>query len=78
VVVEHRHSSIQFATPAQRHNGEDRAILERRQAVYEAARAKNPARWSKNTRNWEWQSEVFLNPDKPTKTMPVSGSETIH
>ena len=42
---EHRHSGIQFVTPAQRHNGEDRAILQQRQAVYEAARAKNPARW---------------------------------
>jgi transposase InsO family protein len=75
---EHRHSSIQFATPAQRHNGEDRAILTQRQAVYEAARAKNPARWRNNTRNWEWQSEVFLNPDKPTEKVPISGSETVH
>lgn len=69
---EHRHSSIQFATPAQRHQGEDRAILARRQAVYEAARTKNPARWTNNTRNWEWQSEVFLNPDKPSEKVPVT------
>jgi transposase InsO family protein len=75
---EHRHSSIQFATPAQRHNGEDRAILEQRQAVYETARAKNPARWSKNIRNWEWQSEVYLNPDKTAEKMPVSRSETVY
>ncbi len=71
---EHRHSSIQFVTPAQRHSGEDRAILQQREAVYAAARAKTPARWSKNTRNWQWQSEVFLNPDKPTE----SRAKTVH
>ena len=75
---EHRHSSIQFATPAQRHNGEDQAILAQRQAVYETARAKNPARWRKNTRNWEWQSEVFLNPDKLVEKVTVSRSKTAH
>lgn len=75
---EHRHSSIQFATPAQRHNGEDRAILQQRQAAYTAARARNPARWRKNTRNWDWQAEVFLNPDKPTEKVTVSKSETVH
>ncbi len=37
---EQRHSSIQFVTPAQRHNGEDRAILKQRQAAYTAAKAK--------------------------------------
>lgn len=62
---EHRHSGIQFVTPAQRHTGEDKAILSRREAVYQAAKAKNPERWSQNTRNWEWQAEVYLNPDKP-------------
>ncbi len=30
---EHRHSGIQFVTPAQRHAGLDGAILERRKAV---------------------------------------------
>jgi putative transposase len=28
--VEHRHSGIQFVTPAQRHRGEDVAVLEAR------------------------------------------------
>jgi transposase InsO family protein len=75
---EHRHSSIQFATPAQRHRGEDKAILAQRQAVYEAARAKNPARWSKNIRNWQWQAEVYLNPDNPNEKVPVSRVNTVH
>jgi len=35
---EHRHSGIKFVTPAQRHYGEDRQILENRQSVYEAAK----------------------------------------
>ena len=52
---DHRHSNIQFVTPIQRHAGEDREILIKRQAVYNAAKAKNPARWSQDTRNWEWQ-----------------------
>ena len=48
---EHCHSNIQFVTPNQRHAGEDIAILERRKAVYEAAKAKHPARWSRNIGN---------------------------
>ncbi|MDP2180876.1 hypothetical protein [Methylicorpusculum sp.] len=34
-------------------SGEDRAILTQRQAVYEAAKAKKPERWSRHTRNWD-------------------------
>lgn len=75
---EHRHSSIRFVTPAQRHSGEDRAVLERRQAVYAAAQAENPARWRNNTRNWQYQSEVFLNPDKPIKVVSASRLNTVH
>ena len=43
---EHRHSAIGFATPAQRHAGQDRALLEERSLVYERARQANPQRWS--------------------------------
>ena len=74
----HCHSSIQFATPAQQHNGEDRAILQQRQTTYAAARAKNPARWSQNTRNWEWQSVVYLNSDKDSDSVPVSRSNRVY
>jgi putative transposase len=61
---EHRHSAIQFVTPAQRHVGLDTPILAYRKAVYEAAKARNPERWSRETRHWEPVHEVYLNPDK--------------
>lgn len=63
----HRHSGLRFVTPAQRHRGEDRAILEKRHALYEAARASRPERWSGPSRNWEPEKIVFLNPGKPMK-----------
>lgn len=63
----HRHSGLRFVTPAQRHRGEDGAILEKRHALYEAARARNPERWSGSTRNWEPEKTVYLNPGKPMK-----------
>ena len=60
----HRHSAIQFVTPGQRHRGEDIAILTQRKALYEAAKANSPERWSGKTRNWEHLSTVYLNPTK--------------
>ena len=62
---EHRHSSIRFVTPSERHRGDDAVILEQRKAVYEAARHTHPERWSGATRNWERPSSVSLNPSKP-------------
>lgn len=61
---EHRHSAIRFVTPGQRHRGEDRVILECRAALYEAARAKRPDRWSGNCRDWSPPEVVSLNPQK--------------
>jgi len=61
---EHRHSAIRFVTPGQRHEGLDESLLDNRKAVYEAARARNPQRWSGDTRNWQKVQEVQLNPDK--------------
>jgi len=61
---EHLHSGIQYVTPAQRHLGEDNAILAARDAVYQIARAKNPLRWSGQTRNWTPVGAVTLNPEK--------------
>lgn len=61
---EHRHSAIRFVTPAQRHAGEDGALLEQRQAVYEAARARHPRRWCGPIRNWERIQVVHLNPNQ--------------
>lgn len=61
---EHRHSGIQFVTPAQRHQGRDKGLLEHRHGVYQAAREAHPERWSGDTRNWRWIDQVQLNPDR--------------
>jgi putative transposase len=58
---------LKFVTPAQRHRGEDSVILEQRHALYEAAKAKHPERWSGPTRNWIPDKIVYLNPGKPMK-----------
>jgi len=60
----HLHSGISFVTPASRHNGDDREILLNRHEVYERAKAANPNRWSRRTRNWTKIDEVELNPRK--------------
>ena len=62
---DHRHSAISFVTPAQRHDGNDQQLLDQRHALYQAARARHPARWSGNTRNWSRPKRVHLNPEKP-------------
>ena len=41
-----------YVTPAERHDGRDSEILRRRHALYLQARARNPRRWSGDTRNW--------------------------
>ena len=62
---EHRHSGIKFVTPAQRHNGQDRQILENRHAVHETAKLARPDRWrNRSTRNWSRVEKVYLNPSK--------------
>jgi putative transposase len=60
--TEHRHSGIQFVTPASRHAGEAEQILMKRKEVYEQAKRRNPSRWSGSTRNWDPIVEVRLNP----------------
>lgn len=65
---EHRHSALKFVTPAQRHRGEDEAILHQRERLYAAAREQHTARWSGSTRDWERQSSVQLNPGRPLKS----------
>ena len=63
---EHHHSAIQFVTPAKRHAGLDTAILSNRTAVYEAAKARRPQRWTGPTRDWQPVSIVHLNPEQRT------------
>ena len=62
--VEHRHSGIRYVSPAQRHAGDDHAILAARHALYSKARELNPARWSRATRNWSPIGAVTLNPER--------------
>lgn len=64
---EHQHSKIRFVTPAQRHRGQDQAVLAKRAAVYAAAKSKRPERWSRAIRNWNPIGPVALNPDKETR-----------
>jgi putative transposase len=63
---EHRHSGIRYVTPAQRHAGQDRLLLNARHAVYQSARERNPRRWSRQTRNWTPVTAVTLNPERNT------------
>ena len=41
---EHRHAALRFVTPDQRHSRQDRAILQQRHQVYQAACARHPER----------------------------------
>jgi len=77
---EHRHSGIRYITPAQRHAGQDGAMLAARHAVYQDARQRNPQRWSGSTRNWKPVGAVTLNPERDiiiraaTSQIQLSGS----
>jgi len=62
---EHRHGSIRFVTPEQRHDGIDTALLQNRTNVYNAARQAKPNRWSGSIRDWSPITHVHLNPAKP-------------
>jgi putative transposase len=67
--TEHRHSGIQYVTPNQRHYGEAEGICRTRQETYEAARQKNPRRWSRSTRDWSQPQIVKVNhPRTPQET----------
>jgi len=61
---EHHHSALKFVTPAERHSGKEKAILDHRRQVYELAMKQHPERWSGNIRNWDATGEVWLNPPK--------------
>ncbi|MFW6350177.1 MAG: transposase, partial [Thiohalospira sp.] len=61
---EHRHSAIRYVTPEQRHQGQDSALLGRRQHRYQQARAEHPARWgNRAVRDWTPIGAVHLNPE---------------
>lgn len=72
---DHRHSSIKFVTPGQRHRGEDVAILAQRKLLYEAAKAACPERWSGSIRNWKPLMTVSLNPQKSSQCDQVMDND---
>ena len=61
---DHRHSGMGYVSPAQRHDGTDRAILAARHELYERSREMNPRRWARHTRNWRPIEAVTLNPER--------------
>jgi putative transposase len=61
---EHKHSGIGYVSPAQKHCGQDIAILAARDVVYAEAKRLNPSRWSGATRDWTPIEVVTLNPEK--------------
>ena len=71
---EHRHSGIRYVSPAQRHRGEDTAILAARHELYLQARDRNSRRWSGATRNWTPVGAVTLNPERDSIVTARSGS----
>ena len=69
---EHFHSGIKFVTPASRHRGEDKAILEKRKAVYERAKLEFPERWNnRKIRNWNREEKVYLNHLQKNKDVDI-------
>jgi hypothetical protein len=75
--VDHRHSGIRYVSPAQRHAGDDHAILAARHAVYTQARERNPARWSRDTRDWTPVGAVTLNPERDSVVAAATHNEEI-
>ena len=61
---QHKHSALKFVTPGQRHRGEDIALLEQRDEFYRQLKSQRPDRWRNQTRNWEHQRTMTLNPEK--------------
>ena len=65
---QHKHSQLNFVSPAERHVGLDDTILQQRKQVLEEARRVNPNRWSGSVRNCEPIGSVMLNPDRELNT----------
>lgn len=62
---EHKHSSLKFQTPADRHTGKAEEKATMRHEVYQQAKALYPERWGKrSTRDWELPEAVWLNPER--------------
>jgi len=73
---EHRHSGISFVTPAQRHARQHERLLDHRDEVYAAAKARHPERWTGSTRRWERHPTVRLNPSHPLPSSQAGAPAT--
>lgn len=73
---EHLHSGIRYVSPADRHDGRDGEILQRRHALYLEARRRNPRRWSRQTRSWSRIDVVTLNPERNEVVAPTAAAQT--
>ena len=73
---DHHHSAIRYVSPAQRHAVEDQDILRARHALYQQARAENPRRWARHTRNWNPITVVTLNPERDA--VIEAATENLH
>jgi hypothetical protein len=62
-VWSHEQSNEIFAGSAGT-SGADADLLKQREAMYEAARLRNPQRWSGKTRSWDPVTDVWLDPPK--------------
>ena len=56
------HSGLNYISPNARHDGKDKAQLERRTRVYELARKQKPHRWIGHHRTWTQPELAQLNP----------------
>ena len=61
----------------QSHAGDDHAILAARDALYAQARERNPARWSRDTRDWTPVGAVTLNPEREAAVAMAHRAEGI-
>lgn len=60
---EHKHRSLNYVTPHQKHCGQDLEILTQRHRLYQQKRQEQPDRWIKGrTRNWSPTTMTTLNP----------------
>lgn len=73
---DHLHSGIRYVSPADRHDGHDGEILQRRHRLYLEAQARNPRRWARHTRNWSRIDVVTLNPERNEIAAATAAADT--
>ena len=74
---EHRHSSLKYVTPDERHRGVANALLANRTRLYLRARERHPERWSGGVRNWELNNVVYLNPEREREPDGTDGIKRV-